>query len=364
LVGYRYFYYLVLINAIMNVVMTVPKILINHLFEGAFISVLLSVPIGTTLLLIAVKSFRSFPAQGINQIMKPYFSNWLKQMIMGFLIAVWLWTGLITLLTFTIIIKRFINPDASEYLILSVLLILVCLGALLNSLTVLYSLEILVIVTLPLILIFLIKSLLDPNFHVDALIETITNMTHYPRYKDLASATFVFTGYTNLVIFNQYIKNDRRFPFLWMIPIGGLGVLLTSFLIPIGINGTIAVEKFIFPWMSTADSIQFKYSFIERALFIFLLIYILLSIISTIVHWHVALELIKGVLGLKQGKSTYIIIPWLVVGLIIAISLIMKMKMNEDHLFKMTSVYMLVRLPAELLLVSILFYCAWRKKRS
>jgi hypothetical protein len=149
-----------------------------------------------------------------------------------------------------------------------------------------------------------------------------------------------------------------------MIPIVGQAVLLTSFLIPIGMKGTIAVNKFIHPWMATADSFQFKYAFIDRALFIFLLIYILLSIISSIVHWHVALELIKNALNLKQGKSTYTLIPWLAVGLFTAISLIMKVMLNEDYIFKLTSFYMLIRLPEELMLVSILAYCVWRKRRT
>jgi hypothetical protein len=65
-----------------------------------------------------------------------------------------------------------------------------------------------------------------------------------------------------------------------------------------------------------------------------------------------------------QGKSAYTLAPWLAVGLFTAISLIMKVIMNEDYIFKLTSFYMLIRLPAELMLVSILSYCVWRKRRT
>lgn len=73
--------------------------------------------------------------------------------------------------------------------------------------------------------------------------------------------------------------------------------MLLTFLVPIGYFGTVAIDRHVYTWFSTADSIRMEYFIIERMLFIFYFAYLSLSLVSVIVHWHGGLELFKGAIS-------------------------------------------------------------------
>ena len=47
---------------------------------------------------------------------------------------------------------------------------------------------------------------------------------------------------------------------------------MIPFFVPIGFHGTVGVEDYVYLWSMTADSMMTEYGFINRVLFVFLLL--------------------------------------------------------------------------------------------
>jgi len=156
------------------------------------------------------------------------------------------------------------------------------------------------LLNLPIIVFILFKALLSENMNWDA----IKVIRHYlftaSSWKSLAASTYVFTGYVNWAKFNREFRSiDMKKQQLWVLPVIGLLVLTTTFLIPIGYYGTYGVDNFIYIWVSTADSMKMEFGFMERVMFIFLLLYLSVALLFISITWHVGSELVKSILPTK-----------------------------------------------------------------
>jgi hypothetical protein len=355
----RYFYYLIFLNMLANIILFVPRILISHRFEGSMMSILLSVPIGFTLLYFFVNSISKFPGQGLPEIMKGRVPSWIRIAVLLHFIMLWFLAGGITLTAFSQITMKYINPDVSSFYIILAFVILVGLIARTRSESVLYSMEILLVLNVPIITWILYKTMTNESMNYDACIEIVTHVFHRPTWDTLAAGTYIFTGYTNLVIFNRIIGTKKRFPYLWFLPIIGFGVLVTSFLIPIGYHGTIAVNDYVYPWISTADSMHVEFGLVERMLFIFLLLYTTISLAGAYIHWHVCLELCKKLIPSQSDKAYF---SWMIVGLFGLIVCVFYSYSNDETLYEFTVQYLNLRFASEIVLVCLLVFLARRKK--
>jgi hypothetical protein len=169
----------------------------------------------------------------------------------------------------------------------------------------------------------------------------------------------VFTGYINLVIFNRLTGSYGAIKLKWGIPLLGTLVLLTTFFIPIGIHGTIAVNDYIYIWPSTADSLRMEFGFIERVLFVFLLLYLNFSLVFICVTWHVGAELLKGIFTRRPGPvdPDVVHMSWLAWGLFLLFGVLMLLVIrnyNEKELLHVSSIWFEIRYAAELVLVAVM----------
>ncbi|MEK3760904.1 hypothetical protein MKZ07_21080 [Paenibacillus sp. FSL P4-0338] len=73
-------------------------------------------------------------------------------------------------------------------------------------------------------------------------------------------------------------------------------MLALTFYVPIGYHGTVGIERHVYTWFTTADSIRIEAFLIERMLYIFYFAYITLSLVSAIIQWHVGKELLLSLL--------------------------------------------------------------------
>jgi len=356
----RYFYYLILLNMLANIVLFVPGILIARRFEGSILSVALSVPIGYVLTRIFMRALAAFPGQGFPEILRSTVPSWFGKPVLLLFIFMWISAGSLTLVTFTDTITTFINPDIPNWLTLASLLCIVALIARLSSDSVLYTMEILLVLSAPMILWILYKSMLNPSFRYDAVFEIVSHYRHWPTLDTLAAATYIFTGYVNMIIFNRLFGPLTKLRFLWTTPIVGCGVLLTSFLIPIGMQGTIGVGDFVFIWSSTTDSMRIEFGIVERVMFIFILLYSCISVAGTFIHWHVALEMSKGLLP-RLSDNRYF--SWITVGLFCALTMVFNWNMNQNTLEAAGRWWLELRLISEVALVALLYALARRKQR-
>lgn len=360
----RYLYYLVFLNMLVNVVVFVPEILIRDRFNGALMSVFIAVPISTALLFWFGKSLVQFPKQGLPEIFGRYLPKWLSIGLLLFFAAMWFLTGMILLLDYTKITKDFISPDVSKVTLIGLFLVLVCLAARLKSSTLLHATEILLLLTAPIILFILGKSVMNEDMSWDAIFEIGTNVLQTPTVDSLAAATFVFTGYTNMIIFHRVFGNEFRFRHLGIIASFGFLILLTSFLIPVGFHGTYGANRYTFPWVATADSMRIEMFVVERVVFLFILIYTIIVLVAAIIHWHISLELFKSVFSGGSGEKKSFRVTWIVLIMFAAVTMVLEIYLNGYQIFNAGSLWLKIRFFGELLLVTILVYAARRKKRA
>lgn len=360
MVSSKYIYHLFLVNALINIINFVPRVLIYTRFHGALPSILISVIIGTILLYGFTRIMSGFNGQGLPEILNANIPRFISFIIIIIFACFWFVAGIITMLSFVDITVRYISPDISPYAVIVGFLLLAVICCRLSSESILYGLETILFLSTPVIIYMLAKALLNPNFSWDAVMQIVTYMWTKPKYVSLAGATFIFSGYFNLTIFNRNFK-DLKTRYLWTIPLFGLLILLITFMVPIGYQGTVGVEDHVYSWFSTADSIRMELFIIERVLFLFYTIYLTLSMLSTVVHWHVGLELFKGAFQSKAGK-----LPgkkadwWVLIPFSIATIVIMNF-LNQVRLGQAGQWFLNIRFINEFVLLAVLLYA---KKRS
>lgn len=360
----RYFYFLILMNSLINIINFVPRELIDMRFKGALTSIIISVPVGMLFIYLFTKLITKFPGKGVPEIFKASMPGTISTPLLLAYAALWYIAGVITMLSFVDITMRFISPDTGALPVIIGFLVLVSFCCRTDSMSLLYGLEVILSITLPLILYATVKALVNPNFSWDSVYQIMTFVLHAPDLKSIGAGTFIFSGYINLVIFNR-VFNKINLKHLWIVAVQGFVVLLLSFLVPIGYFGTQSVERHVYTWFSTADSIRIDTFLIERMLYIFYIAYMTLSLVSVIVHWHVGIHLFKSVLPASKNKSPKVKL-WkdiFVLAIFWMVTLFL-MNMNQYQLNLLAEWFLQLRWGGEFAMIIVLFYCLVKARRA
>ncbi|UPG62946.1 hypothetical protein [Metabacillus endolithicus] len=142
----------------------------------------------------------------------------------------------------------------------------------------------------------------------------------------------------------------------------GFFTLITTFIIPIGLNGFDGAESFTFPWIATTEAIRIELGFIERISFLFLGLYINVSLASVILHWHVGLEQLKAVLPSIKFKKIDIK-PFVLIGVFIVLALVVQLFFEEKTVGEIAKVWMMLLLPAQIAGLILLKLLSKRKEK-
>jgi hypothetical protein len=358
----RYFYYLIFVNMLVNVVAYVPRLLIRDRFHGSIMAVPIAVLIGGGMMLIFSRLMRHFPEQDLAQIYKSVYPGWLAKSMLLLIVIVWLTAGMFQLLVYSEFTLRFINPDIPEKILYLLFGSVVLYAARNKTESILYQLEITLVLSTPLIGFILIKALVNESMRWDSVFTVLQAYGKAPQISSIAATSYLFSGYANLVVFNRVFPS-LPIKWLWlMIPLGFL-ITGSSFLIPIGYLGADGVSDYVFAWMSASDSMRVEFGFIERVMFIFYGLYGLITFVSMIIHWHVALELGKSVFfkGKAGRKQDYIMIGSLVV-LLIVLVYGWGGSLSDNRTFHFGEMWLNIRLGLELLLLLTIWIAARRKR--
>ncbi|WP_456278607.1 GerAB/ArcD/ProY family transporter [Bacillus sp. AK128] len=357
----RYFFYLLVVNMLGNIFLHVPTILIQNRYEGTVLGILIGTIIGSIFLFVFTVSLNKFPGMDIAEILEKT-PKWFRLLFLLFFSMMWFLAGVLTLLAFNNVTIRFVNPDISGLNMISIFAIsIIIIIARLKSEKILYTVEILLLINIPFLLLILTQAFLHDYLTIDAMIEIGTHFKKLPSWDVLSATTYTFSGYANMVLFNRVFKDKIKVRTLWFIPILGFVNLCITFFIPIGFWGTEAVGDLTFPWVSTADALKIEFGPIERLITVFILMYVSLSIISVIVHWHVAFEILKKVLktgNIKDKQRT--ILEWSILFCFGLIVYIVENNFREANIFEFGAMWLNIRFPSEGLLVALMFFMARR----
>lgn len=354
----RYFLYLVLLNMFVNVIIFVPKILIEYRYEGAVMGVVIAVPIGMALTYLYSTAMNQFPEQGLPEIVEQGKHRKLIILFLGTIQFMWFTAGLITLIGFIDILSRFVNPEMPKLGLLGIYLAGIFLIIQLPTQRIMYFLEIVLLINIPLISLIIFKAFINEYLSWDSILEVGTHIFTRPSLKAVAAATYCFSGYMNLIIFNRLIRGKLKIWNFTAILFLGLFNLFTTFLIPIGFHGSDGAQEYLYPWISTSDSLRLVYSPIERAIFLFLMFYMSITLVSVSVHWHVAYELIKGMFKEKISKKK----NGLILGYFTVLAVLGVIYFNSLLLNRLTVYWMIFRLGVEIVIVA--GFVLWARRRT
>ena len=353
----RYYFYLVFLNMIINVIIFVPKVLIQYRYEGSVMGVILAIPVGVALNYFYSTTITKFPQQGIPDLQKNNQSG-LKRLYLLSIQLIWFSAGLLTLVGFIDILARLVNPEMPKLLLLAIYLSAIFLIIQMPTERVMYLLEIVLFCNTPLILFIIFKAYSNDLINWDSILEVGTHIIKWPSLKAFAAATYCFSGYANLIVFNRVIKGKLKAWNFIVIAFLGMGNAFTTFFIPIGFHGSDGAQEYLYPWVTTADSLRLVYSPIERVIFLFIMFFMSISLMSVAVHWHVALELIKGSFKKEVTKRKV----WLTLGVFAGISIAGILYFNTILILKFATFWLIIRLGSEVMLVIV--FCFWARRRT
>lgn len=343
----RYFLYLVLLNMMASTIIFVPKILLEYRFQGTVMAIILAIPIGTGFSFLFSRALSSLPEKGIPEILEQLKHKWIKTVILSILPIFWYSAGMITLAGFVDILNRFINPEEPKLLTLFIYLAALCLIIDLPTQRVMYLLEIVLYLNLPFIGFIIYEAFTSDYLGWDSMVEAATHLFKWPKWESIATATYTFSGYSNLIIFNRLFKNKLKFwNFITVFFLGAFN-LFTTYFIPIGFHGVDGAHALLYPWILTADSMRLVYSPIERAIFLFLMLYMSITLMGVAVQWHVGLELVKGLFKEKNSPK----IKWTIITLSFGGAIPAVLYLDTVLLFKLVGYWMILRLGVDIFII-------------
>ncbi len=355
-------------NMVVNVTAFVPRIIIDERFEGSVMAVIIGIPLTVLLLYFFTNAMLRFPGKGLPEILFQHTSKWFNRPSLILLSILFFFSGWILLLAFTDITRTFINPEMTRFTILTIFLLVVGFGVLLKTEKVLYALEILTLISLPFILVIFFKAYTSPYLNWDSIRVVFTHVNELPTLSSLGSVTFSLYGFYNISIYNRVFKGEiKKINIWWTMAIIILGYVnaFTSGFIPIGFNGTSGVEDFIYPWISTSDSLRMEYGFVERIIYITLLLFIGASLIMVITIWHVGLKLLLSLFApSKETRLKTRILSRSIVTLLIIVTYITGTRIDARQLLELTKLYYIILIPISIFFTIIVSWIAWGKKHE
>ncbi|MBP1154181.1 MULTISPECIES: GerAB/ArcD/ProY family transporter [unclassified Paenibacillus] len=360
----RYFFYPVVLTMLINTIFYIPRIMIEERFNGAFMGILISIPIGSLMAYLFVNAMSKFPGLGLPEILERNLVTALRIPILSFLSVMWFIAGAIIIVSFSLITERYVNPEISKSLLLLFSVVVICWSSTRTSLAIINVLEIGLLLSIPFIMFISYKAMSHEMLDWDAIWTMSDYILRVPPWHTVSAATYLFTGYINLVLYNRFFK-DTRVKHLWIIPIVGTLIFFTTIFLPIGMQGTQAVEEYIYVWISTADAIRMEYGFIERVLFLFLFLYIGLALLFVTMTWNVGLTLLRSCFRtLNHNKKRMAIFNWTVCGMMGGITLVFGAIVNEKQLIFISKQWFNIRFPIEILLVTLVVIISRRKNHA
>jgi hypothetical protein len=350
MLGQRYYVYLFYINALVNVTAFIPQILYKNRFNGSLSSLGLSTLIGTFLIILFQTQIKKFPGQNIAQIMDRLFPKWFQKTFLFLNFTLQIFAGMLFLISNTQIVTLFLTPNS--IIVFYIFLLLIVFVIMNQTYSILYMLEIIVLLATPLYLFIMLRFFTDDLVMVDSIKQSWIYLMHFPKMNSVASGLFVFTGFTNFLIYGEHILPISKKKLLIVLGIICF-VLFSSYFVPIGYFGLNGVGKESYVWATTVDSMRFDYFFLERMVSIFILVQIGVTLMYIIVSYHSSLQYLQLMTKNVGGRS-----KWVGIFVVVISALITQHFTDEFRLLKLFNYFFIFRIILDLFLMLILLFAS------
>lgn len=354
----KYFYYNYFIVAFANLLVFVPYVIIQHRYNGAAIAIGLGFIIGTILLYLFIRASQKFPGKDIMDIVEETKQRWFFLIFIPLKTLVSITSSLLVVGGYAIIVSRYLNPDGNLGAVIALVLIAVGYAATRNLLSVAYILEFMVVVAIPLILFIVFKTLMNPLFTFDSVRAVANHYSHMPNLLTVAAAAFMFSGFGNLSLFIEKKDRPLKFRYCWPAPILMLLLLISTILIPIGILGSETAAEYYFVWTVASDATQMPFGFIERLMFLFIIVLLIIAVTYTVIVLNQVINICKRtIMSMRKNnskeQSKYM--AYYIYGILGLTILILVIKTNDFQLEQLAMWYLVVSFITEVCF-TLIFY--------
>lgn len=300
----RLIYYLIFINMFSNIATIVPRVLLANSKDGALVSMGLGLIAGLVLTYVIIRFFNKYPGKDFPELMKCYTSKWFHLPTLFIFAIMWYLAGLITIGTYSFILLTFLTPEMALATTILPFLIVLSFGIIIKTKNVLNAMEIVTILFLPIGFFVFLKSYMSKQLNWDLIKLAVMNANDMPNLSSFSASLFLFMGVINITIFNRYFLKKQIIGIKQLTIIGLMGcfVLITTYFLPIGFGGFDEIDKLLYPWISTTDSVRMRFGIIERLVFVFLVFFLSISFVSVLIHWHVSVQFLISIIPLQRLK--------------------------------------------------------------
>ena len=361
----RYFYYLVVVTMLMNTVLFAPRTLYEERFDGAILSIMLAPIISSLMMYMFIYGMKKYPGKALPQILIQGFHPFFGRVILLIIGLMSFSAGCLIIVAFTALLRKYLMPDRMSVMYtLSLFLILVIYASSKRFKSILYASEIVLILSIPIIFIIFFVVIKDENLEWLS-VQTMSNYSfHPPSFIAISAATYVFSGFFTISIYNREYPADK-IKYLWTVPLAGFILLIFTFIVPIGYFGTVGVGQIVFAWVSAIDSVRFHYGFMERTIFIYLLMYVNVTFVLVITSWHIAKEILVPVFekSKRVKNEDNNVLQWIILSCFVIITLLYAHYVVEREQFIIVKSWLQIRFIVEICLVIIIFVLGVRRRK-
>lgn len=359
----RFVYYLILTNMIANLVAVVPRILISKSSDGALLAIIIALGFGIFMNWLFINTMSSFPGKTVPQLFERHLSKWVAVPAVLLLALVWYIAGIQTLITYIDIMQHFLTSDMSVYLLFLMFIPCITLGFFMHIRNVMFSLEVLLVMLAPVMLLFLGELYFTRHVDWDYVKIAMTHVEKMPDYSAFSATSFLFMGAFDLILFNSLLTKKMKFGAkqAGIVALFGAVALFTIYFMPIGILGFDEVEETLYPMILTSDSLRMKFGVVERVIFIFQLNFLAFAFLNILLHWHVTFKFLQFAFRTEKlkGKRRHFSNGVLIAALWGA-ALYLMIQETEYDLFTYSEYYFNT-LPAVFVLLMILLFIVKRR---
>lgn len=361
----RFYYYLVMINMIANIISAVPTILLRYRNDGAVLSLIVGIILGLVIVIVYTKFFNAFPGKAFPELLVQTTSKWFYYPLLFFMAVMWFIAGISTLITYSFLLIRYLTPEIPIMLIGLTLILSIIFGCFMKTDRVLYTIEIVFVINFPIIIFIIIKAYTSKNLNWDFIREAMLHVVQAPNIHAVSSSIFLFLGVVNLVIFNRFFTQKQNFGLKQIIVLVFIAIAttFTTYFIPIGFHGSESIGELVYPWIATSDSMRMRYFVIERLVYVFLLLYLSMAFLSILIHWHVAVELFKFIFKLEKMKFKGINIGYIILIVFFTVSsLYIIVSLTEYQLFQYSKYFFNIAVVNFFAMIFLFIYIIRRMK--
>jgi hypothetical protein len=339
-----------------NVMVQVPKILLEHRLRDLTAALAATAVLGVAAMIVFFLLIRRFAGRSLSEILSP-LPKPIRTPFVLFGGAMWFGAGAISLISFVQLTSFYIMRGQPAVLISLLFLAFVVFALGMPGMKILFMVEMSIVLVSPLVLFIFWKTLNSYFFEWDSVGLALKSSWAFPSWETIATAAYLFSGSYNLLVFQQDLGSKLSVHWLWFFSGMGVLTLLTSCFIPIGLHGLVGIGEYSTPWVVTADSIRMAFGPVERMMHIFLLLFLVLTLISVVVHWHVAATMIAA--ASRAPRWTRLSRP-IAIGAFAVAAAIGSHRFTFEEIGTVGRIWMMVRWPSEIVLIGVLMYCAWK----